>query len=105
MGTMAALFNDITGNSGKTIELPTSTKHSPCAFPTHMSIPGICKKCDQPVSELYQLALSHLLQNVEDYAKVFTDASVRSDGLSALHLFSAHELIGGCLKYRTPHCR
>ena len=87
MGKMAALFIGITGNSNKTTSVTTSKEHSKCTFPIHLAIPGIRKKCDQPVPALFQLAQSHLFEEFGDYVKVFTDASVRSDGLGASAAF------------------
>ncbi|XP_049267356.1 uncharacterized protein LOC125756534, partial [Rhipicephalus sanguineus] len=87
MGKIAALFTGITGNSDKTTSVTSSKGHSQCIFPIHLSIPGIRKKCDQPVSALFQLAQSHLFEEFGDYVKVFTDASVHSDGLGASAAF------------------
>lgn len=84
---LTALFVGITGNSDKTTSVTASKEHSKCIFPIHLSIPEIRKKCDQPVSALFQLAQSHLFEEFRDYVKVSTDASVRSDGLGASAAF------------------
>nr|XP_054932648.1 uncharacterized protein LOC126542535 [Dermacentor andersoni] len=45
------------------------------------------KKTDMPVLAIFQLAQSHMFEKVPDYFRVFTDASVHSDGEGASAAF------------------